>query len=420
MRLPGYNALKMLLPIKVWIASCVICIGVAFESLLPLVFLALGMLLAHDAFPSRRGWKRTPVDYAILLLVLLLPVNLLISPLPAASISSTLRLLSGIFYYYILSNSLSTNQHYRVVLILIAVLCLGLSMLAWVTVDWQMYKPSTGIATPEFISRLQIAERVHPNVMAGNLTILISVLLGTGLFAWGKFAIWEKVPLLAAGLSGTLIILQSGSRGALLALGIAVGLALLLRRRLLGVSYFLLTSAAGVAFVVSLIAANAQGDMRVDGRAVSLALRLEIWARTLDMLRDSPLTGVGMGVFGSILDKLYPLFLSSPGTILHAHNLYLQIAVDLGLPGLIAWLAILLIAAWTCWKSFREAPPGSLRSGFAAGLLAAQAALSAHGLFDAVTWGIVRTAPLVWALWGLAIALQSTTRKAATYHAECK
>jgi putative inorganic carbon (HCO3(-)) transporter len=39
-----------------------------------------------------------------------------------------------------------------------------------------------------------------------------------------------------------------------------------------------------------------------------------------------------------------------------------------------------------------------------AALLAAQAALLAHGVFDAVVWGQVRTAPVVWGLWGLAAA----------------
>jgi putative inorganic carbon (HCO3(-)) transporter len=287
-----------------------------------------------------------------------------------------------------------------------------------VTVDWQIYKPSTGIAIPEFISKLQIAERVHPNVMAGNLIILASALLGAGYFAWRNFSAWEKTTLLAAGLSGILIVLQSGSRGALFALSIAVGLALLLRSRILGVVYFLLSGAAGAAFAAGNLAAIHQAVNQVDGRAVSLALRLEIWARALDILHDSPLTGVGMGVFGAVLDKLYPLFKSAPGTILHAHNLYLQIAADLGLPGLIAWLAILLTTVWACWECFRRSPSGSLTSGFAAGLLVAQAALAAHGLFDAVTWGIVRTAPVVWALWGLAIALQSTTRNTTSNHAD--
>ena len=89
-----------------------------------------------------------------------------------------------------------------------------------------------------------------------------------------------------------------------------------------------------------------------------------------------------------------------------AHNLFLQVAVDLGIPGLIAWLAILLGAFYSAWRVQREAARSKLiwMRGFAVGLLACQAALVVHGMVDAVAWGMVRPAPLVWGLWGLAAA----------------
>jgi hypothetical protein len=43
-------------------------------------------------------------------------------------------------------------------------------------------------------------------------------------------------------------------------------------------------------------------------------------------------------------------------------------------------------------------------AGLGAGLLASQAALLLHGSLDAVTWGMVRSAPLVWLAWGVAAA----------------
>jgi putative inorganic carbon (HCO3(-)) transporter len=42
-------------------------------------------------------------------------------------------------------------------------------------------------------------------------------------------------------------------------------------------------------------------------------------------------------------------------------------------------------------------------AGLGAGVLASQAALVAHGLTDAATWG-TRPAVVVWAIWGLAMA----------------
>jgi putative inorganic carbon (HCO3(-)) transporter len=43
-------------------------------------------------------------------------------------------------------------------------------------------------------------------------------------------------------------------------------------------------------------------------------------------------------------------------------------------------------------------------AGLGAGLLGSETALVIHGLTDAVTWGMVRPAPLVWGIWGTAIA----------------
>jgi putative inorganic carbon (HCO3(-)) transporter len=131
------------------------------------------------------------------------------------------------------------------------------------------------------------------------------------------------------------------------------------------------------------------------------------------MTQDFPFTGIGMGLFGEVADLLYPFFLAAPGSIPHAHNLLLQIAVDLGIPGLIAWLAIFLtltVSAWQVFRSSRIAGDGWFM-GLSAGLLCSQLALIAHGLVDAVTWGMVRPAPLVWALWGMIAALANLQSK---------
>jgi putative inorganic carbon (HCO3(-)) transporter len=123
------------------------------------------------------------------------------------------------------------------------------------------------------------------------------------------------------------------------------------------------------------------------------------------MIQDFPFTGIGMGSFTEVADRLYPFFLFMPGSVEHAHNLFLQVAVDLGLPGLIAWLAILFGALFTTWQVFRTGRRlgQSWLVGLGAGLLAAQSALVVHGFTDAVLWGMVRTAPLVWFIWGMAV-----------------
>jgi len=121
------------------------------------------------------------------------------------------------------------------------------------------------------------------------------------------------------------------------------------------------------------------------------------------MVQDFPFTGIGIGAFTEVADRLYPFLLYAPGTMEHAHNLFLQVAVDLGLPGFVAWLAVLFGSIYSAWRVAQRGKSyqATWQWGLGAGLLAAQAALIAHGMTDSVTWGMVRTAPLVWLLWGI-------------------
>jgi putative inorganic carbon (HCO3(-)) transporter len=130
------------------------------------------------------------------------------------------------------------------------------------------------------------------------------------------------------------------------------------------------------------------------------------------MIQDFPLTGIGMGSFGKLADRLFPFFSYQAGKIPHAHNIFLQLAVDLGIPGLVAWLAAWLLVGVTAWQLYQagRAAQDSWRAGLGAALLSSQAALVVHGLLDSVTWGMVQPAPLVWLLWGLAFAGWNVSR----------
>jgi putative inorganic carbon (HCO3(-)) transporter len=138
----------------------------------------------------------------------------------------------------------------------------------------------------------------------------------------------------------------------------------------------------------------------------SLNGRLEVWSRAIDMVLDFPFTGIGMGAFQPLADRLYPFLMFGPGVVFHAHNLFLQVAVDLGIPGLLAWAWILAVMVFYAGKVYRagRASKDRLITALGAGLICSQVALIAHGLTDAVAWGMVRSAPLVWAIWGTAIA----------------
>jgi putative inorganic carbon (HCO3(-)) transporter len=140
--------------------------------------------------------------------------------------------------------------------------------------------------------------------------------------------------------------------------------------------------------------------------AEGLTERKELWSRAWDMIQDSPLSGIGMGCFNYVANMLYPPLPPLLTEIPHAHNLFLQVAVDLGVPGLIAYLftlALITMMVVSAYMQLGKISPGL--KGLAAGILASQLVLVAHGMFDAVTWGMVRPALLIWAIWGSGAAL---------------
>ena len=82
--------------------------------------------------------------------------------------------------------------------------------------------------------------------------------------------------------------------------------------------------------------------------------RVEIWSRAIDGIQDFSFTGMGMNTFEHVWPTLYPRFgVGSDVVILNAHNTYLQAALDLGIPGLIAFLGVQFGTFWMLLKIWR-------------------------------------------------------------------
>ena len=150
-------------------------------------------------------------------------------------------------------------------------------------------------------------------------------------------------------------------------------------------------------------------------------------------LRDFWPTGIGIGTFNLIIPVLYPYANPLYNGVEHAHNLLLQVGVDLGLPGLVLfiWLLVAVIrvlisvirnggaVAAAASPTALERQPKSrthhvqrrvahrqaaLRWALAVGTLGAVVGMLVHGLVDAVTWG-TKLAFLPWLFYTLAALL---------------
>jgi len=98
----------------------------------------------------------------------------------------------------------------------------------------------------------------------------------------------------------------------------------------------------------------------------------------VSMFRHNLWTGIGFGCY----EAAYPSFalINWPIALGHAHNIYLNMAAETGLIGLVAYLVLWGIIIWQTWLVTRRAQ--GLMRGIAVGLLGAWTHIGVHHLLD--------------------------------------
>ena len=382
-----------------WVVGTAVFLSVLSERLLPFAT-CLGLLCWVVRWAATgRPSQSSPIDLPVLALVLAGLVSLLCSPLPDASLPQALRLLCGLLLCYSLINWADTVQRISLLLGSLLALALGMAAGALFFVDWANKFNFLPVILPN-ITTLVFSESVNPNVMGGILALLAIGITAFLAFRWSALRPLARVGLAAALLAIYGVVVLTQSRTAMLALAAALGLLVLLYYRR---GWVVVGLGLGLAAVLVVQAGPKQvwEDLGgVTGGTATFTRREQIWTRAEVIFQDFPLTGIGMGTFSQVTDAVFPLG-PNPVLIPHAHNLYLQIAVDLGLPGLATWLACFIVVIFMAWQLYRG--ENRILQGLGAAILCAQCALGVHGLLDAVTWD-TRPAVIVWVLWGMTAA----------------
>ncbi|HEV2706304.1 MAG TPA: O-antigen ligase family protein [Pyrinomonadaceae bacterium] len=152
----------------------------------------------------------------------------------------------------------------------------------------------------------------------------------------------------------------------------------------------------------------------LDPREGSTAWRLMVYRESLDLLVREPrhlLVGVGM----DSLKKRYrefELFDKGRQNIGHLHSTPLQIAVERGLPALLAWLALVLLYARTLWRLTRRkaASADATERGFVLGALGGLVGFMASGAVH-YNLGDSEVVMVFYFVMGLALALDALVRE---------
>jgi tetratricopeptide (TPR) repeat protein len=158
-----------------------------------------------------------------------------------------------------------------------------------------------------------------------------------------------------------LALVMATSRGVILAIGSALGALILLklmnfnrRWQKNGVVF----SAALFLFLALVVAVLYLGPAQSAGGVIGTSYygngsRAELFSRSLYLVTDAPLTGGGLGSFPGLYSRY---LLSIPFFYLpNSHNLFLDVAIEQGIPGGLAFLLLYLASLWIVTGKITEA-----------------------------------------------------------------
>lgn len=382
--------------------------------ILGLLFLPALRLLLGLARPA----LHSPLTIPILLILLWLPVNLWAAPDPELGWSAAGYLVYGIAWYGALVRWPPTRRQPGWIAGLLVLAGCGLALIAPPFVIWKSDFRLFHLPLYSWLEAIHIdvGETIHANILAAVLVLVAPLLLALLLHPWQP---GQRLPagqgrrlvLILRLLIGCSFIYVTGlvvltqSRGGLLAIAVTLPLTLLLRWPKL---WRLAPLAGGLAVLAVwwVGPATVAEELSRDGSLGGWQGRLDVWHFSLTALQDFVFTGIGIGNFVVTLPLLYPLPFDVTG-FPHAHNLLLQVGLDLGLPGLIAYLALIINLFVMAIALLRRPQLPALARTLTAGATAALAGLLIHGLVDAAAWG-VKLAFIPWVLFALITALYYT------------
>lgn len=371
---------------------------------------------------------KTPMNSALLVILGMVGVDLWVTPDVTYSLGKISGVVLGILLYWGSARWLTGAKRLRSAVAAYIAAGAGLAGVALLGTNWPDKVPllSQVIAhIPKLVRGIPGAlDGFHPNAVAGCLVLFIPLqveLLASGsgrrvgFRHRGYRGVWTPVgqALLLAVTSVTLVLTQS--RGG--ALGLWVGLVVLVwwhgKAKLALTAALLSVLAAGYALFAEIggfrVAELLTGTNRGTG-VDSISGRVELWARAIEAISDFPLAGMGMNVFRRMVPIVYPTFLTPADLdVAHAHNQLLQTGADLGLPGLVAyvatWLLVVVLLVHANRLSTYPVTRASLR-----GLGAGFVAHFVFGLTDAIPLG-AKVGVLFWLALALLNGLHEVARR---------
>ena len=375
-----------------------VCLGLPFLETLHLVCLICLIDVSYlcKLICGRRVFRFRLLDFAILAFLLFVVFGGIFT-IDGSSFTKMLVFVCFMSAYFVIKNIISSPYLVRRCLYSLVIS----SMLVSVYGIYQNYFGELSVKWQDITVFADIRGRVvsafdNPNVLGEFLILIFPVTLA--LMATAKKAN-ERFFLFVSALLSCFCLVFTWSRGAWIACAITTVLFLCVS------SKYFFTAGILSAPIIGMLA-FLQSDSAVIRRITSFgdtstSYRVNIWKGVLRMLEDVGFFGIGIGE--EAFSKVYPIYaLSGIEAAPHAHNLYLQISVEMGVFALIFFLIFVFLFMQFSFSFVKNAMSRSNKM-LCMGIFCGAAALLLQGFTDYV-WYNYRIFLLFWIIIGLGVA----------------
>jgi O-antigen ligase len=359
-----------------------------YVSASPLLLLFLPWILR--LLVKEAPFRRTRFDWLILIFLITTWVGYWASYNEASALHKAWLLTASVFLYY----ALSAQPEENLTLITSTLFMIGVvvSIYFFFTHDFVTHPSKVEVLNQVgvlwFNFRPQAPwQAIHPNYIAGIAAITALF----GLYPLQKSS--RKIPIRVGILAGFLFVLaaliMTTSRGIWMALGSAAGLWLMWRLiNLNGIKFRLgketLFPILVLVYLCVIVTVLYVGPARFPSSNIGstdygVGSRAELFVRSLYFLEDYPITGGGLAAFPGLYSQYIlgiPYFY-----LINSHNLFLDVAIEQGIFGGLAFLSLYVLCIWYVAKAIVPTPSSDGRF-FQWLVLIALVVAFVHGLVD--------------------------------------
>ncbi|MBR6729401.1 MAG: O-antigen ligase family protein [Clostridia bacterium] len=283
--------------------------------------------------------RPVPLGGYILFFALALGVSCLNSFTFIKSMQILFIYLAFILFYFVAYQTLDTPQKWRAAVV-------SFLLMAGLVALYGVYQNFAGVSSTQSWVDAEMFKNIkvrvystfdNPNVLGEFLVLLIPVSLAV---LWKARTDGQK--LVYAGIFAILAacLVFTWSRGAWLGVMLAVALYFIVMDKrwsllaMIGICMIPFFLASGSAIAERILSIGNTAD-------TSTAYRVSIWRAAVTMIQDFWLGGVGSG--SDAFSMIYPKYaLAGANYALHSHNLFLQLWVETGITGIVAFLVLML------------------------------------------------------------------------------